>query len=37
MLESIMLVGTLCRNEECAELIASSYLIGMLHDLLGAK
>jgi hypothetical protein len=37
MLESIMLVATICRNENCAEKIASSYLVGMLHNLLGAK
>ena len=37
MLETIMLIGTICRNDECAEKIASSYLIGQLHSLLGAK
>ena len=37
ILESIMLVGTLCKNEKCADSIAKSFLIGMLHDLLGAK
>ena len=37
MLESIMLVATICRNEACSEKIAASYLISMLHNLLGAK
>ena len=37
MLESIMLVATICRNESSAEKIATSYLISMLHNLLGAK
>lgn len=37
ILESIMLVATLVRNEKCAEIIASSNLIPILHDLLGAK
>lgn len=37
MLESIMLVSTICRNEACSEKIAASYLISMLHNLLGAK
>lgn len=30
MLESVMLVGTICRNDACAELIAGSYLIKLL-------
>lgn len=37
ILESIMLVATLVRNEKCAEIIASCNLIPILHDLLGAK
>lgn len=37
LLECIMLTGTLARNEKCCEAIASSQLLGMLHDLLGAK
>jgi len=37
MLESVMLVGTITRNDACAELIANSYLIKLLQDLLGAK
>ena len=37
MLESVMLVGTICRNENCATLIANSFLIKLLQDLLGAK
>jgi hypothetical protein len=30
MLESVMLVGTMCRNDECATLIAKSFLIKLL-------
>ena len=37
LLESIMLVATLARNEKCCEAIAKTMLIGVLHDLLGAK
>jgi len=37
VLETIMLIGTMCRSEKCAEAIAGSYIIGMLHELLGAK
>jgi hypothetical protein len=37
VLETIMLIGTMCRSEKCAEAIAKSYIIGMLHELLGAK
>jgi hypothetical protein len=37
VLETIMLIGTICRSEKCAESIANSYVIGMLHELLGAK
>lgn len=37
VLESVMLISTMCRTEAIAELIANSYLIKMLQDLLGAK
>ena len=37
ILESIMLVATITRNEKCADRIANSNLIPILHDLLGAK
>lgn len=37
ILETIMLVATVVRNEKCAELVAGSNLIPILHDLLGAK
>ncbi len=37
VLESVMLVSTICRNEKIAEMISQSYLIKMLQDLLGAK
>ena len=37
VLESVMLIATICRNENNAELIANSHLIKMLQDLLGAK
>ena len=30
MLECVMLVGSICRNDECAQLIANSYLIKLL-------
>lgn len=37
VLESVMLIATICRTEKIAELIANSHLIKMLQDLLGAK
>jgi hypothetical protein len=37
VLESVMLIATICRSEPIAEHIANSYLIKMLQDLLGAK
>ena len=37
VLESVMLIATICRTEAIAQLIAESYLIKMLQDLLGAK
>ena len=37
VLECVMLVGTICRNDEIAQTIASSYLIKLLQDLLGSK
>ena len=37
ILETIMLVATVVRNEKCAEHVANSNLIPILHDLLGAK
>ena len=37
ILESIMLVATITWNEKCADRIANSNLIPILHDLLGAK
>lgn len=37
VLESVMLVGTICRNDGIATMIGNSYLIKMLQDLLGAK
>lgn len=37
VLESVMLIATICRSEPIAQMIASSYLIKMLQDLLGAK
>ena len=37
VLECVMLVATLCRNDDIAQQISSSYLIKMLQDLLGAK
>lgn len=37
VLESVMLIATICRTEKIAYLIEQSYLIKMLQDLLGAK
>ena len=37
ILESVMLISTICRSESTAQMIAQSYLIKMLQDLLGAK
>ena len=37
VLECVMLRATICRNDEIAQQIASSFLIKMLQDLLGAK
>ena len=37
VLECVMLCGTMCRNDGTAELIANSYLIRLLQDMLGAK
>lgn len=37
VLECVMLMATICRNDEIAQQIASSFLIKMLQDLLGAK
>jgi hypothetical protein len=37
VLECVMLCGTMCRNDQTAELIANSYLIRLLQDMLGAK
>jgi hypothetical protein len=37
VLESVMLIATICRNETIAQMISQSYLIKMLQDLLGAK
>lgn len=37
VLESVMLVATICRNDGIATQIANSYLIKMLQELLGAK
>lgn len=37
VLECVMLCGTMCRNEESAGVIAQSYLIRLLQDMLGAK
>ena len=37
VLECVMLVGTICRNDEIAQTIANSYLIKLLQDLLGSK
>jgi hypothetical protein len=35
ILESVMLVSTLCRNENCARLLSNSYLTKLIIDLLG--
>ena len=32
-----MLIATIVRNEQIAEMVSQSYLIKMLQDLLGAK
>lgn len=37
LLECVMLVGTVCRNDQSALTIAQSYLIKLLQDLLGSK
>ena len=37
VLECVMLIATVVRNDGIAALIANSYLIKMLQDLLGAK
>jgi hypothetical protein len=37
VLECVMLCGTMCRNEVTANIIANSYLIKLLQDMLGAK
>lgn len=37
VLECVMLIATICRTDMIAHLIAESYLIKMLQDLLGAK
>ena len=37
ILETVMLIATICRSEPIAQAIASSYLIKLLQDLLGAK
>lgn len=37
VLECVMLCGTMCRNDDTANLIAQSYLIRLLQDMLGAK
>lgn len=37
VLECVMLIATICRTERIATMIANSYLIKMLQDLLGAK
>ena len=37
VLECVMLIATICRTNRIAEVIANSYLIKMLQDLLGAK
>jgi len=37
ILECVMLISTICRTERIAQMIANSYLIKMLQDLLGAK
>lgn len=37
LLECVMLVGTVCRNDQSALTIAQSFLIKLLQDLLGSK
>jgi hypothetical protein len=37
VLECVMLIATICRTEAIASMVADSYLIKMLQDLLGAK
>ena len=37
LLECVMLVGTLCRNDSTALIISQSFLIKLLQDLLGSK
>lgn len=37
ILEFVMLIATICRTEKIAQMIANSYLIKMLQDLLGIK
>ena len=37
VLECVMLIATICRSKAIAQMIASSFLIKMLQDLLGAK
>lgn len=37
VLECVMLCGTMCRNDATAQMIAQSYLIRLLQDMLGAK
>ncbi|CDW81512.1 kinesin-associated protein 3 [Stylonychia lemnae] len=37
ILETVMLVATICRNDDIATILANSFLIKMLQDLLGAK
>jgi hypothetical protein len=37
LLECVMLVGTICRNDQVALVVAQSYLIKLLQDLLGSK
>jgi len=37
ILECVMLIATICRTESISQLIANSYLIKTLQDLLGAK
>lgn len=37
LLECVMLVGTICRNDQSAMIIAQSYLTKLLQDLLGSK
>ena len=37
LLECVMLVGTICRNDNIANIISQSYLIKLLQELLGSK